>query len=167
MSVAIDLFGAVYTTAGGTRYHANPACYALANGRAYHDWRAGRTDTVARGTGLYDLERRSVISAVRYAYTACLVRAPAANALPFPIGETYGHEPVIETGYYGPEQVCARCHMPWLPMLSQLWPCTSAVVLGLVPRCSDCGNGIETPDAAKCAGCEHCDQINALGGALW
>ena len=50
---------------------------------------------------------------------------------------TFGHEPVIETGYYGPEMVCARCHMHGLPMLSQPWPCESAAVLGLVTTDAD------------------------------
>jgi hypothetical protein len=183
MSVAIDLFGAVYTTSGGTRYHADRACYALANGRAYHDWRAGRTDTVARGTGLYDLERRSVISAVRYAYTACLVCVPAANALPFPIGETYGHEPVqmMRDGWGYAPPICVRCNhrvirsawdasgrrvRRWIEWRPVPWPCTSAVVLGLVPRCPDCGNGIDVPGGRKCASCEHSDQLDALGTAL-
>lgn len=137
MSVAIDLFGAVYTTAGGTRYHADPACYALANGRAYHAWCAGRTDDVERGTGLYELERRSTISAVQHSYTACLRCVPTEQATqPLPLVTfSYGHEPVTETGYYGPELVCARCdRIGAAPYLSALWPCTSAVVLGLVPR---------------------------------
>jgi hypothetical protein len=184
MSAAIDLFGAVYTTAGGTRYHANSACYALANGRAYHAWRGGRTDAVTRGTGLYDLTRRSTISAAQFSYTACLRCVDSADALPplpFATGETYGHEPVTVNpsccgedccGYRTEQTVCGRCSEDvtrrggarW-PLLVP-WPCTSAVVLGLVPRCPDCGNGVDVPGGRKCASCEQDDRLDALGTAL-
>jgi hypothetical protein len=155
MSVAIDLFGAVYTTQGGTRYHADPACYALANGRSTQAYRAGEgaygESWYGAGSldGLYPLERRSVISAVRFSYTACLRCVPAANALPFPIGETYGHERLTINpsccgdsccGNREERQVCVRCSNDisrrhgWNWALDVPWPCTSAVVLGLVPR---------------------------------
>jgi hypothetical protein len=173
MGTAIDLFGAVYTTDGGTRYHADPACYALANGRAYHAWRAGRTDGMERGTGLYDVRRRSTISAVQFSYTACLVCVRAADALPplpFVTGESYGHKPWFaclpdwRKGYG-----CARCRVRVrVPNMSRYddpddvigwhhethavpWPCTSAVVLGLVAVDADRWNArypVGTPVAA-------------------
>ena len=66
------------------------------------------------------------------------------------LGETFGHKPVwINEGYCGgcercgdleEREVCARCARiipmspgPWLQD-SVDWPCTSAVVLGLVSR---------------------------------
>lgn len=146
MNAAIELFGAVFTTAGGTRYHADAGCYALAN---------GRTISLRRGEqGAYSLVRRSTLSAQQFSFTACLVCVPPADALPslpFVTGETYGHEPV--TGYLpdwlGEFTVCARCEVrrsqTWLdPETDDVrawrfdspvpWPCTSAVVLGLDPR---------------------------------
>lgn len=148
MNAAIELFGAVYTTAGGTRYHADPACYALATGRAFRAARAGRDE----GTALYALQRRSTISAVQFSYTACLVCVPAAQAIrPLPLVTlSYGHEPV--TGYLpdwlGEWVVCARCEVRrvqswtdeddeprrWEFDSPVPWPCTSAVVLGLAAR---------------------------------
>jgi hypothetical protein len=159
MSVAIDLFGAVYTTQGGTRYHADRACYALANGRSTQAYRAGE-GLYGEGLygaqcldGLYPLVRRSTISAQQFSYTACLVCVPPAEAnrpLPF-VTFTYGHEPVA--GYLpdwlGEFTVCARCEarrsQTWLdPETDDVhvwrfespvpWPCTSALVLGLAPR---------------------------------
>lgn len=145
MTAAIDLFGAVYTTAGGTRYHADYWCPALNNGREF--WAARAGDYGGREPGpLYPLKRRSVLSATQFSYTACLVCVPAADALPqlpFVTGETYGHEPVAGEGWFGePEDICARCTelgLYWgdpahLLPVHVLWPCTSAVVLGLVAR---------------------------------
>lgn len=136
MSAAIELFGEVFTTAGGTRYHADYWCPALNNGREF--WAARAGDYGGREPGpLYPLKRRSTLSAQQFSYTACLVCVPPADALPplpFITGQTHGHEPVTETGYYGPEQVCARCTFPFAVQLSVPWPCTSALVLGLVER---------------------------------
>lgn len=146
MSAAIELFGAVFTTAGGTRYHADPACYALTNGRSTQAYWAGaglygqRWYGAQYLDGLYPLVRRSTISAQQFSFTACRVCVPPALALPA-TGETYGHEPVCGNGWYGGgEIVCARCTEPlplWLPRsrrrpVSVHWPCTSALVLGLV-----------------------------------
>jgi hypothetical protein len=125
--------GSVYTTAGGRRFHADDSCRALWSGQSLNDWEFDYEfpppAAWTRPT-LWAIEPRQPIAAALTGYTACRVCVPTANALPA-TGQTYGHEPVIETGYYGPEQVCARCNMPRLPMLSQPWPCTSAVVLGL------------------------------------
>lgn len=143
MSAAIELFGAVYTTQGGRRYHADQACYALANGRSTRAYRAAETYLPGAGglPGLYPLRRRSTISAQQFSYTACLVCVPPADALPrlpFVTGETYGHEQVHIPFSYDGNQVCTRCterrrdsRGRWIyrPMP---WPCTSAVVLGLV-----------------------------------
>jgi hypothetical protein len=161
MGAAIDLFGAVYTTQGGTRYHADRACYALANGRGTQAYFAGEWLYGAQSlAGLYPLVRRSAISAARDGFTACRVCVPAADALPA-TGETYGHEPVTELNLWDrPYPVCARCTVRGLrwttggrnPRPVRVdWPCWSAVVLGLYVTDADRWNArypVGTPVAA-------------------
>jgi hypothetical protein len=151
MSVAIELFGAVYTTQGGMRYHADPACYALANGRSTQAYRAGEGlygeswYGAQSLDGLYPLVRRSTISAAHRSYTACLRCVPSEQAMqPLPLVTfDYGHEPTIGISENSlADTVCQRCTEPgfWWGNVSELrpvhivWPCMSAVVLGLVPR---------------------------------
>lgn len=134
----------VYTTAGGRRFHDDPGCAPLDNGRygaglVAGDW--GGHD----GGPLYPLGARTALGAALLGYTACRVCVPVADALPA-AGETYGHEPVRDpiAGARGWPQfdVCARCSWgdvyylgsPTKEPVSVAWPCTSAVVLGLVPR---------------------------------
>jgi hypothetical protein len=155
MGAAIDLFGAVFTTAGGTRYHADPACYALANGRSTQAYRAGEgaygESWYGAGSlpGLYPLTRRSTISAVQHSYTACLRCVPSAWATqPLPLVTfDYGHRPV---DMWPDGLVCARCYTRtwhsaysepddveperWTELDLVPWPCASALVLGLVAR---------------------------------
>lgn len=128
----------VYTTAGGARFHWDRRCRALGSGRMLSDADCGCYEFCNHRLPTTHLPRsRDSIDAARAGYTACRVCVPPALALPA-TGQTHGHQPVTETGYYGPEQVCARCdRIGAAPYLSALWPCTSAVVLGLVPRPED------------------------------
>lgn len=140
----------VYTTAGGTRFHFDRACWALAGGRDTSGYLA-----FERGYGyddrrpLHVLRTRSNLGAALLGYTACRVCVPPAHALPA-TGETYGHEPV----HMWPDGiVCARCYTRtwhsayaepedteperWDEIHNVRWPCTSAVVLGLVVTDAD------------------------------
>jgi hypothetical protein len=126
----------VFTTFHGRRFHADPDCLVLDLGRYLTGSR-------------YDVMTRLPSEAIRVGYTACRVCVPPALALPA-TGETYGHEPVDE--YAGTPEgergvsriVCARC-MRWTqwPEVGLCaghrvtWPCTSAVVLGLVVTDAD------------------------------
>jgi hypothetical protein len=166
----------VYTTAGGRRFHFDRACSALANGREFHALRAG----VGALSGLYRLRTRSNTGAALEGLTACRVCVPPALALPA-TGETYEHERLtINPSCCGDDccggreerEVCVRCSNDlsrrhgWNWALAVPWPCTSAVVLGLVPRCPDCGWGVDEHDCRKCRSCQHDDQTDALGAAL-
>lgn len=144
----------VVITSGGRRYHDDLHCTSLANGRR-----------LSGGRWPQRLSRPEI--AARAGYTACRVCVPPTLALPA-TGETHGHEPVEIWG----DKFCPRCRDHgvdedgepwWYPVL---WPCMSAVVLGLAPRCPDCGNGVDVPGGRKCASCEHNDQIDAWGTAL-
>lgn len=141
----------VYTTAGGARFHFDRRCQALAAGQLLSDVDCGCYEFCTHRLPTTHLPRtRSNLGASLAGFTACRVCVPPRFALPA-TGEDYGHRPIIETGYYGPEQVCARCHLPGLPMLSQPWPCTSAAVLCLVITDADRWNaryGIGTPVTA-------------------
>jgi hypothetical protein len=139
----------VYTTARGRRFHAIHWCRALESGQMLSDWDYDYEFPPPSGTRLpqvHAVKRRSSISAAHHGYTACRVCVPPALALP-PSGETYGHELIDQ--YAGTPEgdrgvsnaVCARCSVwEWDPALRLnfgfpvRWPCTSAVVLGLVLR---------------------------------
>jgi hypothetical protein len=132
------MIATVYTTGGGTRFHFDRACTALANGREFHALRAG----VGALSGLYRLRTRSNLGAALLGFTACRVCVPTALALPA-TGQTYGHEPVLGIGWFGEDEtICVRCTergLYWgsadiLRPVHVVWPCTSAVVLGLAAR---------------------------------
>jgi hypothetical protein len=137
----------VYTTAGGRRFHADRWCRALESGRNLADTDCGCDEYCRhRMPQRHALDPRVPRVAVQRGFTACRVCVPRAFALP-PTGETYGHEPVDE--YAGTPEgarglsriVCARCirWTRWREVRLYCgrrvdWPCTSAIVLGLVPR---------------------------------
>lgn len=133
----------VFVTSGGTRFHADRACYALANGRSTQAYRAGEglygESWYGAGSleGLYPVAAVPVEALAHSRYTACRVCVPPALALPV-TGQTYGHEPVTESDVWGrPQLVCARCtergaRWGWdNRLIRTFWPCMSAVVLGL------------------------------------
>jgi hypothetical protein len=75
----------------------------------------------------------------------CLYCVPAAFRIFPPLhGQTFGHEPVTGLSLFGlAERICQRCTEPgvWYARGADeltpggiLWPCTSAIVLGLVER---------------------------------
>jgi hypothetical protein len=144
----------VYTTAGGRRFHADDSCRALWSAQALSDWDYDYEFPPPAGARLpqqHAIEAQQPLDAARAGYTGCRVCVPPALALPA-TGETYGHQPCFVclpdfTKGYG----CARCRVrvrvPNWPRSGEdvatgwhhethavLWPCTSAVVLGLAPR---------------------------------
>lgn len=174
----------VYTTAGGARFHWDRRCRALESGQMLNDADCGCYEFCTHRLPTTHLPRsRDSIDAARAGYTACRVCVPAALALPA-TGQTYGHEPVrgFLADRAGERLVCARCETAdtrsywlddaetrlrrWVCRSAVEWPCMSAVVLGLAPRCPDCGNGIDVPGSRKCGSCDHSDRLDALGGAL-
>jgi hypothetical protein len=165
----------VYTTAGGRRFHGDQRCQKLLSAQALSDWDYNYEFPPPSGARLprqHAITPSSPQAAALAGYTACQACVPPALALPA-TGETYGHKPLTEPDLWGkPQLVCARCteggaRWGWDNRLIRVfWPCTSAVVLGLVPRCPDCRRGVDVPGGRKCASCEHSDQLDALGTAL-
>lgn len=143
----------VFVTSGGRRFHADRACYALANGRATQAYRAGSGLYGESWYGAGNLDGLYPVAAIpiealpaRDGYTACRVCVPPALALPA-TGETYGHEPFEYDGV----PICRRCFTRHHRRFVQWdgtttvredrrivpWPCASAVVLGLVVTDAD------------------------------
>lgn len=109
----------VYTT-HGRKYHADAACPLMVGGEML--WDAGYAAACGK--------------------LPCLRCIPAAlRVFPPLYGQTFGHEPVFIMG----DHFCARCrtrdHDEYGDPRSYptLWPCTSAVVLGLASRTEGSG----------------------------
>ncbi|BCK73952.1 hypothetical protein Srufu_079050 (plasmid) [Streptomyces libani subsp. rufus] len=128
----------VYVSNGGERYHATEDCHALTLGRLLNNW----IDEWVPGCRHMPRMHHPVPVAPSAAATdgkrPCLACFPAGAMpyLPMPATETYGHEPIEIQG----DQFCARCRTHYIDddgepgSYPTLWPCASAVVLGLVPR---------------------------------
>jgi hypothetical protein len=128
----------VYTSQGAR------ICRARWAGRDLNDWDVADKGRLwvpgCRALNLYAVEPTTIPDAMGDGKLPRGVCMPDLLASWFrsPSEDDFGHEPVTETGYYGPEQVCARCdRIGAAPYLSALWPCMSAVVLGLAPRPAD------------------------------
>lgn len=159
----------VYTTAGGRRFHADAACEALCNGRWIAGWVAGDWGGHDGGP-LYPLTERDSLLAALDGFTAC--RGCVPPALAFPLLDDFGHEPVTDIGWYGEtETVCARCTelgLWWTTGGSNprpvhvIWPCTSAVVLGLVSRVKSDGSRCYHGEIVGTGACPGCDNEAAV-----
>jgi hypothetical protein len=124
----------VFHTHGGRRYHATRNCPALQAGQDLWD-----TDDWSG----YAIREETTQQAANRGKTPCVTCKPVVVDVPL-FGETFGHEPVRDpiAGAHGWPQfdVCARCSWgdvyydgsPVKERVSVAWPCTSAVVLGLV-----------------------------------
>lgn len=128
---------AVYASHGARAFHATPSCSAL---RAGHDlW--DLDDWSGYATKPTTIE--TAMGAGKLPCGACLPEL-LAGWFRTPCEDDFGHQPVDEyagTPFRTERIVCARC-VRWVRWrLGTLavgtyvaWPCTSAVVLGLVPR---------------------------------
>ncbi|MEU5476703.1 hypothetical protein [Streptomyces mirabilis] len=128
----------------GRKYHTDPDCPRMLGGEYLHDWDGdGHYDT-GFTAGSYRIADPSAQYAAMRGKLPCLHCVPAElRVFPPLYGQTFGHRPVI--GFIDGRaltRVCARCHTlrPNGPRFFGTakepvrWPCTSAHVLGLVPR---------------------------------
>ena len=152
---------AAYVT-HGRKYHLDPACPRMLNGEGLHDWE-GNDYGGGFFAGSYRREDPDPQYAAARGKLPCLGCVPVSERVYPPLyGQTFGHEPVAEDREFFGETpdnppVCARCSRwisAWAPVVigqecdgrvitrdewiryevSVLWPCASAVVLGLVDR---------------------------------
>lgn len=145
----------VFTSRGARRYHADRRCWAMHAGRDLNEWDPQWVPG-CRALVKYAVEEVTPERAVAEGRTPCRVCKPrAADPL---LVEDFGHRPVmsfIDGRSLG--RVCARCEIVTPPTMWDIegeryevrgfvtvrWPCTSALVLGLVDRrllCGHCGD---------------------------
>lgn len=165
---------AVYVTEGGSRYHSTRACNAFLGGQWLWrfdpmEWVPGMPQIML--TSGHRLDEMTATDALGRGKEPCASCLPGQRAALHCSSseDDFGHEPTwINAGYCGgcdrcgdleEREVCARCVRlipttpgPW-PRASVDWPCTSAVVLGLVPRTDEQAaalrkvvHGCETPE---------------------
>lgn len=129
----------VYASKGGTAFHNTRDCRAREAGQGLWD-----TDDWS-GYAIQPTTIPAAMSEGKLPCRVCMFTEARAWAISS-CEDDFGHEPV-PTGHIGPDgqptAVCARCteHGVLIQIggddpspLRVAWPCTSAVVLGLVPR---------------------------------
>lgn len=122
----------VYASAGGRRYHNERFCQAAYNARALWkfdpmQWVPGMPLVML--TDGRDIRETTVLDALGAGKTPCHACIPGSDAAlaVSSCEEDHGHEP-MDVYWNGKLHtvLCYRCRIPW--------PCTTAVILGLVPR---------------------------------
>jgi hypothetical protein len=146
----------VFASAGSRKYHFDKDCTAFHSAQNLSDLDCGcDTYCTHRMPRMHSLVRMSATKAATDGKLPCLSCVPQ-HLRQMPGAEDFGHEPepLYAPGPLGDGtdvMVCARCrrwdiygysHEDPVP-----WPCTSAIVLGLVPRpCSYCNGKQSDPD---------------------
>jgi len=136
----------VFTSAGSRKYHFHKECTAFHSAQDLSDLDCGcDTYCTHRMPRMHALKQMSATKAAIDGKLPCLSCVPE-HLRELPQAESFGHAPVDE--YEGTAEgdlgvthiVCARC-AEWARFTEDIWigvripwPCTSAIVLGLVPR---------------------------------
>jgi hypothetical protein len=172
--VPTDQSPPVFATEGGRRYHKTRACFALIDGQSLwvfdpQQWVPGMPQIMlSNGHPRHEMTVTDALGKGKEPCAECFPGQRAALHRSSSEND-YGHEPFE----FGGETVCARClvrtvrvwidehdspHRLW-GIKPVAWPCTSAVVLGLVPRTVEQDAalrkavwGCETPETHN-AGC--------------
>ncbi|MDH6610245.1 hypothetical protein M2164_005880 [Streptomyces sp. SAI-208] len=129
----------VFTSAGSRKYHFDKGCTAFHSAQELSDLDCGcDTYCTHRMPRMHSLVRCSATKAAMDGKLPCLACVPQ-HLREMPQSEHFGHEPmnVITNGKLR-AVVCARCQQldiyGYSREASVRWPCTSAIVLGLVDR---------------------------------
>lgn len=127
----------VFTSAGSRKYHFDKGCTAFHSAQLLSDADCGcDTYCTHRMPRMHGLLRLSAAkAAMDWHKLPCLACVPE-HLRELPDADHFGHEPepLYAPGPLGPgddQLICARCQIGHDIVL---WPCTSAVVLGLVAR---------------------------------
>lgn len=145
----------VYASTGGQKYHFDKQCKAFDNAQMLSDLDCGcDTYCTHRLPRMHGLQRMSSTKAAMDGKLPCLTCVPQ-HLREMPEAEDFGHEPIaVNQGMCGgcdtcgdayETEICARCYTierfrsRFTGEMSTLrngveWPCTSAIVLGLVHR---------------------------------
>ncbi|MFF1444189.1 hypothetical protein [Streptomyces sp. NPDC058295] len=142
----------VFVSGAGRKYHFDQQCKAFQTAQELSDLDCGcDTYCTHRLPRMHPLIRMSSTKAAIDGKLPCLTCVPP-HLRELDASDSFGHEPTTGISLFGlAETVCQRC-TEWgvwygsaddLRPVHILWPCTSAVVLGLVPpRCPHCkGDG--------------------------
>lgn len=130
----------VYASTGGICFHETRTCLALRYGQELHDWDCDeycRHQHTSPG-GIREIPLEDATAQGRTPCTTCYRHPADARAVLLTSFKTFGHEPWEYDGV----PICARCfiqHRGWRETVA--WPCTSAIVLGLVPRPAEAQHG--------------------------
>jgi hypothetical protein len=132
----------VFATATGRAYHATETCAALSSGQALSDWDFDYEfppPTGARLPVTHAVEATTPQQATAVGKHPCTTCKPP-GAEPPASGETFGHEPVqmMRDGWGYDSAICIRCRLDGRDVP---WPCTSAIVLGLVAHPASATDG--------------------------
>lgn len=125
----------VFSSVGGRKYHFDKGCKAFESAQMLSDWDCCCGDYCNhRSPVMHGLVRMSSTRAAVDGKLPCLACVPA-HLRELPETEDFGHRPVEIQG----DHFCTRCRTPYIDdaetqSYPTLWPCTSAIVLGLVPR---------------------------------
>jgi hypothetical protein len=134
----------VFASAGGRKYHVDRNCKAFESAQMLSDLDCGcDTYCTHRLPRMHAGVRMSSTKAAMDGKLPCLACVPT-HLRELPETESFGHEPTRGISLFGvAETVCQRC-TEWgvfyvrgnddFSPVQILWPCTSANVLGLVPR---------------------------------
>lgn len=133
----------VFASAGGRKYHFDQTCKAFESAQILNDRQCGcETYCAHQLPVLHALTRMSSTKAAMDGKLPCLACVPE-HLREMPDTESFGHEPTKGISLFGlSEVVCQRCTEwgVWYGTTTEMrpvhipWPCTSAIILGLVPR---------------------------------
>ena len=135
----------VFASAGGRKYHFDKGCKAFEFGQQLNDWDTPDDAYLASWNypRLHGLRRMSATKAAMDGKLPCLACVPR-HLREMPEADDFGHWPTRGISLNSlADDVCQRCTEPGvfyergvdeLTPVHIIWPCTSAVVLGLAPR---------------------------------
>lgn len=134
----------VFSSAGSRKYHFNKGCKAFESAQMLSDWDCGcDTYCTHRMPRMHGLVRMSATKAAIDGKLPCLACVPE-HLREMPDAEDFGHWPTRGISLNSLcDDVCQRCTEPgaWygrgvdeMTPVHIAWPCTSALVLGLVQR---------------------------------